>query len=186
MGLTGSTRATSKWWFATVYQRLQAHEHMKHWPLLDLWVMLHLGMMTTHRNLWVTMIGLAGTICDQKPQWRIHWKARIMRKIYRKPSIFPWNIGVSCNFHLKPIHWTYVFSSWTYVFFSAFSRIFETILAFAMTSGWTNQNVMEWYPCKAYCWIPWNLLGKFKGTSPGKHAKAWFVYHEVSSFAAFS
>ena len=26
-------------------------------------------------------------------------------KIYRKPWIFPWNMGYSCNFSLKPIHW---------------------------------------------------------------------------------
>ena len=31
-------------------------------------------------------------------------------KIYRKPEIFPWNMGFSCNFSVKPINWISYYS----------------------------------------------------------------------------
>ena len=36
-------------------------------------------------------------------QWDDQWIG--LREIYRKPSIFPLNMGFSCKFSLKPIHW---------------------------------------------------------------------------------
>ena len=32
--------------------------------------------------------------------WRLSWE-----NLNRKPEIFPWNMGVSCNVSLKPINW---------------------------------------------------------------------------------
>ena len=37
-----------------------------------------------------------------------YFNGLVERKIYRKPLIFPWNMGLSCNFSLKPINWILV------------------------------------------------------------------------------
>ena len=51
----------------------------------------------------------------------------VQGKIYRKPSIFPLNMGFSCKFSLKPIHWDWkiqsqlMFNRWIKMFFEIFS-----------------------------------------------------------------
>ena len=58
------------------------------WPLCE-----HLGP----GDLWHCAMNIIGISSP------MDWLKGKSWKIYRKPTIFPWNMGVSCNFSLKPI-----------------------------------------------------------------------------------
>ena len=76
-------------------------------------------------------------------------------KFYRKLLIFPWNIGLSCNFSLKPINWLITYQGYSlfhYRWIKMNSRLIHnpSLIHFSL---FINYKSPEWSPINHYMYV---------------------------------